>query len=94
MVKQQVSQCHERLQRMPRQAELAEALRRSFEHMAEAFHEDCQQLYTRPSFQVSFPETLSHELRDIRDAIEGFQKGRQELAAPWKSFFQTPNRIK
>ena len=79
-VKQQVSLCHERLSRLPKQAELRDTLCRSFEGMAKAFHEDCERLYTRPSFQVSFPETLGHELQGIRDAIHSFTEERRELA--------------
>lgn len=69
-VKDQLVDCNEKLQKAPKQAQLTEAVRRTFEQMSTKFHQECEKLYMRPSFQVSFPEALSQDVKDIKDGIE------------------------
>ncbi|CAE7708859.1 ANKK1 [Symbiodinium pilosum] len=77
-VKDHVLQCEERLQKAPRQADLTAAVRRTFEEMSQEFHTECKQLYMKPSFQVSFPDSLNQDLREIKDAVEVERREREQ----------------
>jgi len=78
LLKDQITSCHEKLEKAPKQLALTEAVRRTFEKLTKEFHEECAQLYMKPSFQVSFPETFNQDLREIKDAIAEEKRGREE----------------
>ncbi|CAE6910964.1 ANKK1 [Symbiodinium sp. CCMP2592] len=77
-VKDHVLQCEERLKKAPRQADLTAAVKRTFEEMSQEFHAECRQLYLKPSFQVSFPESLNQDLREIKEAVETERREREQ----------------
>ncbi|CAJ1345370.1 unnamed protein product, partial [Effrenium voratum] len=80
-VRDSVAFCQERLNKAPRQTDLTEAVRRTFEEMSKEFHAECAQLYMKPSFQVKFPESLNQDLQEIKQGIEAEKCGREETAA-------------
>lgn len=78
LLKDEIVKCHEKLEKAPKQLALTEAVRRTFEQLTKDFHEECTQLYMKPSFQVSFPDTLNQDLREIKEAMAEEKRRRED----------------
>lgn len=78
LLKDEIVKCHEKLEKAPKQLALTEVVRRTFEQLTKNFHEECSQLYMKPSFQVSFPDTLNQDLREIKEAMAEEKSRREE----------------
>eukprot|EP00931_Biecheleriopsis_adriatica_P063848 TRINITY_DN38742_c0_g1_i1.p1 TRINITY_DN38742_c0_g1~~TRINITY_DN38742_c0_g1_i1.p1 ORF type:complete len:1574 (-),score=385.79 TRINITY_DN38742_c0_g1_i1:54-4775(-) len=77
-----LSECKDVLQQAPSQLDIADAVSKTFDQMSGKFHEECRQLYLKPTFHISLPEDAMQDIKETKTCV---RDEFQALHSEWKS---------